>query len=109
MDVLFLNERQVAGLIDIGGLLRRLEDGFAQLSAGEGNAPGRNEIAMPREAFLLGMPGHRPESPMTVKVVTVFEATPRPGLPSHMAIICQFDPETGACRAFLDGTYITAV
>ena len=109
MDVLFLNERQVEELIDLGELLRRLEDGFAQLSAGEVNAPGRNEIAMPREAFLLGMPGHRPGSPMTVKVVTVFEDNLRRDLPSHLAIICQFDPETGACRAFLDGTYITAV
>jgi ornithine cyclodeaminase/alanine dehydrogenase-like protein (mu-crystallin family) len=109
MDLLFLNERQVEELIDLGELLRRLEDGFAQLSAGEVNAPGRNEIAMPREAFLLGMPGHRPGSPMTVKVVTVFEENLRRDLPSHLAIICQFDPETGACRAFLDGTYITAV
>jgi alanine dehydrogenase len=109
MNVLFLNAREVEELIDLGELLRRLEEGFAQLSAGEVNAPGRNEIAMPRQAFLLGMPGHRPGSPMTVKVVTVFEENLRRGLPSHLAVICQFDPETGACRAFLDGTYITAV
>jgi ornithine cyclodeaminase/thiomorpholine-carboxylate dehydrogenase len=108
-EVLFLNARDVEALIDLRELLRRLEDGFAQLSAGEVNAPARNEIAMPRDAFLLGMPGHRPGSPMTVKVVTVFEENLRRELPSHLAVICQFDPETGACRAFMDGTYITAV
>lgn len=110
MDVLFLNERQVEELLDLRTLLRELEAGFGQLSAGEVNAPERNEIVMPHEAFLLGMPGHRPGSPMTVKVVTVFEENlDGRGLPSHLAIICQFDPETGACRAFLDGTYITSV
>src|SRR3954452_18837761 len=109
MDILFLNARQVEELIDLRELLSDLEAGFAQLSAGTVNAPERNEIAMPREAFLLGMPGHREGSPMTVKVVTVFEENLERALPSHLAVICQFDPETGACRGFLDGTYITAV
>jgi ornithine cyclodeaminase/alanine dehydrogenase-like protein (mu-crystallin family) len=111
MDILFLNKRQVEELIDLGTLLAELEAGFAQLSAGEVNAPDRNELAMPGEALLLGMPGHRPGSDMTVKVVTVFEQNLRrdTGLASHLAVICMFDAETGACRAFLDGTSITAI
>lgn len=109
MDFPFLNERQVEELIDLGTLLCELEVGFGQLSAGEVNAPDRNEIAMPREAFLLGMPGHRAGSSMTMKIVTVFEENLEQGLPSHLAVICQFDAATGACRAFIDGTYITAV
>lgn len=109
MELLFLNEQEVEELIDLGTLLRELEVGFGQLSAGEVNAPDRNQIAMPREAFLLGMPGHRAGSPMTVKIVTVFEENLGRGLPSHLAVICQFEAATGACRAFIDGTYITAV
>jgi alanine dehydrogenase len=106
-----LNKREVEELIDLGALLAELEKGFGQLSAGTVNAPHRNEIAMPSEAFLLGMPGYRDGSDMAVKVVTVFEENLRrgTGLPSHLAIICLFDPATGACRAFIDGTYITAV
>ena len=46
---------------------------------------------------------------MTVKVVTVYESNLERGLPSHLATIGLYDAETGACRAFLDGTYITAV
>jgi ornithine cyclodeaminase/alanine dehydrogenase-like protein (mu-crystallin family) len=42
---------------------------------------------------------------MAVKVVTVFEAN----VPSHLATIGLYDVETGACRAFIDGTYITAL
>jgi ornithine cyclodeaminase/alanine dehydrogenase-like protein (mu-crystallin family) len=40
-----------------------------------------------------------------VKVVTVFESHD----PSHLATIGVYDPHTGACRAFMDGTYITAI
>jgi alanine dehydrogenase len=111
MDILFLNEREVEGLIDLETLLAELAQGFAQLSAGAVNAPERNEISMPDEALLLGMPGHREGGDMAVKVVTVFEDNLRTdtGLPSHLAVICLFDPATGACRAFLDGTYITAI
>ena len=92
-------------------LLDELEVGFGQLSDGFVSAPARNEISMPGEAFLLGMPGHRSGSDMTVKIVTVFEQNLQGamGLPSHLAVICVFDAETGACRAFIDGTYITAI
>ena len=44
---------------------------------------------------------------MTVKVVTVFESNR--DLPSHLATIALYDPQTGACQAFMDGTYITAI
>jgi ornithine cyclodeaminase/thiomorpholine-carboxylate dehydrogenase len=111
MEILFLNEREVEDLIDLETLLAELEQGFGQLSAGAVNAPARNEISMPDEAFLLGMPGHREGGDMAVKVVTVFEGNLRgdTGLPSHLAVICLFDAATGACRAFIDGTYITAI
>jgi ornithine cyclodeaminase/alanine dehydrogenase-like protein (mu-crystallin family) len=59
---------------------------------------------MPAEAFLLGMPGRLRDGIMTVKVVTVFESHD----PSHLATIGLYDANTGACRAFMDGTYITA-
>jgi ornithine cyclodeaminase/thiomorpholine-carboxylate dehydrogenase len=51
------------------------------------------------------MPGRLRDGAMTVKVVTVFEAHD----PSHLATIGLYDPATGACRAFMDGTYITAI
>ena len=63
---------------------------------------------MPAESFLLSMPGVRPGGHMTVKVVTVFEENYGAGLPSHLATIALYDSSTGACLAFMDGTYITA-
>src|SRR3954451_7117856 len=105
MDVLILNRTEVERLLDRRALLGGLRDGFKALTAGEVSAPGRNELAMPDEAFLLGMPGRLRDGAMTVKVVTVFESHD----PSHLATIGLYDPSTGACRAFIDGTYITAI
>jgi alanine dehydrogenase len=55
------------------------------------------------------MPGVRAGGYMTVKVVTVFEQNYEAGLPSHLATIGLYDRWTGACVAFMDGTYITAI
>jgi ornithine cyclodeaminase/thiomorpholine-carboxylate dehydrogenase len=105
MDVLVLNRAEVEALLDLEDLLNALRDGFTALTRGEVTAPGRNELTMPDEAFLLGMPGRLRDGLMTVKVVTVFERHD----PSHLATIGLYDPRTGACRAFIDGTYITAI
>ena len=109
MNVLVLNRAEVERLLDLRALLDALAGAFRALSAGEVVAPGRNELAGPDEAFLLGMPGRAGDGLMTVKVVTVYESNLARGLPSHLATIGLYDAETGACRAFLDGTYITAV
>lgn len=109
MDVLILNREEVEDLLDLDALLAALRDGFRALSAGEVVAPGRNELPMPDEAFLLGMPGRLRDGAMTVKIVTVVESNVDRGLPSHLATIGLYDARTGACRAFMDGTYITAI
>src|SRR6476619_6214676 len=98
MEVLVLDRAEVERLLDLPALLQALRDGFRALTAGEVSAPGRNELTMPDEAFLLGMPGRLRDGPMTVKVVTVFEANRE--LPSHLATIGLYDATTGACLAF---------
>jgi ornithine cyclodeaminase/thiomorpholine-carboxylate dehydrogenase len=105
MDLLVLSRADVEELLDPRALLDALRDGFEALTAGAVTAPGRNELTMPGEAFLLGMPGRLRDGIMTVKVVTVFEGHD----PSHLATIGLYDQRTGACRAFMDGTYITAI
>lgn len=104
-----LGEDEVRRLLDPRALLGALADGFRALTRGEVHAPERNEVEMPGEAFLLGMPGHRRGGAMAVKVVTVYESNLARGLPSHLATIGLYDPDTGACTAFIDGTYITAL
>jgi ornithine cyclodeaminase/alanine dehydrogenase-like protein (mu-crystallin family) len=45
---------------------------------------------------------------VAVKNVTVFEGN-QPPLETHLATIALYDRQTGACRAFMDGTHVTAV
>src|SRR4051795_3372422 len=107
--MLILSRSQVEALLDVDALLAGLHDGFAALAANEVNAPPRNEVALPDEAFLLSMPGRLKDGPLVVKNVTVFESNLSRGLPSHLATITIYDPDTGECQAFMDGTYITAI
>lgn len=109
MNVRILSEEQVRALIELPELLDALARGFVSLSAGAVVAPGRNQLERPEAGFLLCMPGHAPGSDMAVKVVTVYEGNPDRGLPVHLATIGLYDPDTGACRAFMDGTYVTAI
>jgi len=109
MEVLILNRAEVERLLDLGDLLEALRDAFRAISTGEVAAAPRNELAGPGEAFLLGMPGRMRDGLMTVKVVTVYESNLERGIPSHLATIGLYDAATGECRAFLDGTYITAI
>jgi ornithine cyclodeaminase/thiomorpholine-carboxylate dehydrogenase len=110
MDVLILERADVERLLDPVALLAALRDAFARLTGGAVVAPPRNEVALlDDEAFLLGMPGRTGDGHVTVKVVTVVEANLERGLPSHLATIGLYDARTGACRAFMDGTFITAI
>jgi alanine dehydrogenase len=107
--MLILSRSQVEALLDVDALLAGLHDGFAALAANEVNAPPRNEIALPDEAFLLSMPGRLRDGPLVVKNVTVFESNLQRDLPSHLATFTLYDPDSGECLAFMDGTYITAI
>jgi ornithine cyclodeaminase/thiomorpholine-carboxylate dehydrogenase len=109
LDVLVLNRAEVERLLDLDALFAALADAFRSLTRGDVVAPQRNHLPMPDRAFLLSMPGRTGDGLMTVKMVTLFEGNAAVGLPAHMATIALYDPRTGACRAFLDGTYITAI
>jgi len=104
-----LDRASVERLLDLGDLMEALADGFRALTRGEVVAPDRNQLAMPDGAFLLSMPGRMGDGLMAVKVVTLFESNAAAGVPAHLATIGLYDAETGVCRAFMDGTYITAI
>jgi alanine dehydrogenase len=108
-EVLVLDRATVERLLDLGELMEALAEGFRALTRGEVVAPDRNQLAMPDGDFLLSMPGRMGDGLMAVKVVTLFESNASVGVPAHLATIGLYDPQTGACRAFVDGTYITAV
>src|SRR5437764_14805274 len=55
------------------------------------------------------MPAYQQGREIAVKLVSVLHDNERFGIPSHQALICLFDPQTGTPLSFMDGTYITAL
>lgn len=109
MESLMLNKTEVQRLLDPDMLLDALAEGFKALSEGRVDAPKRIGVTVPDSGFLLSMPAYQQGREITVKLVSVFHDNHRFGIPSHQAIICLFDAQTGSPLSFMDGTYITAL
>ncbi len=99
-------ERALAGA-GPAALLDALAAGFEALSAGRLTAPPRTGLAVGDTGQLFTMPGHVPGLDTAVKLVGIYPGNAGLGLPTHQAVVCLFDPETGVCRAVMDGTAIT--
>jgi len=108
MDILMLRDEEVQSLLDFDSLLDALAGGFKSLSEGKVIAPPRNELRMGEAGFILGMPAWQPGSNAAIKLVSVFHGNSRLGLPSHQALICLFDGQTGTPVSIMNGTAITA-
>ncbi len=108
---LTLAEEQVRALLDTAALIETMERALEAFSRGRVDQPVRAVVDVaPNQGFLGVMPAHlRDESSLGAKLVTVFHHNPARGLPSHMATILLFDPQTGEVMAILDGRYITEV
>lgn len=103
-----MSRREVEALLDIDELVDELAAAMADLSAGRVSTPPRVAALVPEHAAMLAvMPAFLPSArALTTKLVSLFpENRDRP---THQAVICCFDPETGTPLALMDGTYITA-
>jgi ornithine cyclodeaminase len=112
--MLVLSRREVETLLDPDRLLDAVATAMASLSAGRASMPRRAAALVPeRQAMLAVMPAFLgPVGPaagpgaLVTKAVSLFpENTDRP---THQAVICCFDPETGSPLALMDGTSVTA-
>ncbi|RNJ47835.1 ornithine cyclodeaminase [Mesorhizobium erdmanii] len=109
IPVLILSEAEVKTSIDLRQLLDVLAEGFKALSGGKIVNPARPQLDIPLAGYSLAMPAWMAGMHLTVKIVNVFEGNIARAIPSHLATIHLFDPETGMPVCVMDGTYITAV
>jgi alanine dehydrogenase len=107
--VKILSEADVRAVLTTSELIEEMERALAAFSAGEVNQPLRAVVEIrEHEAFFAAMPALLERGPaLGVKLVTVYPGNLERGLPSHMATILLFDPDTGAPVAMMDGRYIT--
>jgi alanine dehydrogenase len=106
---LLLTETDVRDLLSMPDLISAMDGALAAFSAGAVAQPVRTIVDIAdRHAFFGVMPAYVASTPaLGAKLVTVYHSNLERGLPSHLATILLFDPETGALQAILDGRYIT--
>ena len=104
-----LNEAQVQSLLPMADLISAMESAIARFSAREVLQPMRTVLMVgPAKAYYGLMPAYIPEpASMGAKLVTVYGSNAAKNLPSHLATIVLFDPETGSLIGLMDGRYIT--
>jgi alanine dehydrogenase len=105
-----LNERDIERLMTPDELIDAMENALRRFSAGDSVQPVRTVLPIGPQEFFGLMPAYVPDPAVVgVKLVTVFGRNTALGLPSHLATILLFSPETGALVAVMDGRHITAV
>jgi ornithine cyclodeaminase/alanine dehydrogenase-like protein (mu-crystallin family) len=106
--VLILSGADIERVLDLDRLVDAVGEALADLSAGRASMPPRVAAAVPdRSGLLVAMPAHVPAlGALTAKILSVFPENRKQ--PSHQALICVFDVDSGTPIALLDGTYITA-
>jgi len=112
VDLLFLNQEEVAALLNMKDTLTAVEDSFREKGLGRVQMPPKIYIYYKRhDGDLRVMPCYMEGSERSgVKVVNVHPGNPASkGLPTVMAVIILVDPSTGAPIAVMDGTLITAI
>lgn len=106
MSTLLLGKKEVAELLDMGEVMRVVEQAFRDYAAGCAQMPAKVYIRVPRGDF-RAMPAAVPHA-VGVKWVNVHLSNHERGLPSIMAVLILSDPDTAYPLAVMDATEITA-
>jgi ornithine cyclodeaminase/alanine dehydrogenase-like protein (mu-crystallin family) len=106
--MLILSAGDVEAVLDLDRLVDVVEQAMIDLSAGAVSMPARVAARVSgRDGMLAAMPAFLPSAnALVTKLVSVFPGNR--AHPTHQALICCFDPDTGTPAAVMDGSYITA-
>ncbi len=109
VNFLLLTEEHVKSVLPMTDLIATMESALARFSSGDVQQPVRTVLTVGAQKSWWGlMPAYVNEpATMGAKLVTVFNANAPRGLPTHLALIVLFDPDTGALQALMDGRFIT--
>jgi len=102
-----LTEGDVAALLPIDSLTEPTEQALRRFSAGRVSQPVRTVLPI-GDAFFGVMPAYLHDPPILgAKLVSVFAKNTALQLPTHLASVLLFSPDTGALLALVCGSYIT--
>ncbi|MBV9623546.1 MAG: ornithine cyclodeaminase family protein [Acidobacteria bacterium] len=100
-------EMEIRAALDWRELIAAMEKALAEFSAGRVIQPLRSIVTIEEESRYLGlMPAVTPEA-MGLKAVTFYPSNASSAIPTHMAVVLLFRPDTGEPLAIMDGRLIT--
>src|SRR5262244_4227478 len=104
---LTLSETDVASVLKYEQLIPAMEKALSAFSAGQVIQPVRNMLTIEEAKRFLGIMPAVTEEGMGAKLVCFFPKNAGSKLPTHLAMIMLFRPDTGQPLAFMDGRLIT--
>ncbi len=105
--VMYLDEDRIRGLLRWDQLIAAMEKALADFSLGRVLQPVRNMLTIEEGKRYLGIMPAVAADAMGAKLVSFYPQNAATGMPSHMAMIVLFSPQTGEPLAVMDGRLIT--
>lgn len=105
--VMFLDEARVAALLSWERLIPAMEAALGEFSQGRVLQPVRQMLTIEDEQRYLGIMPAVAEAAMGLKLVSFYPKNAGTSVPTHMAMVLLFRPETGEPLAVMDGRLIT--
>ena len=108
MKLLVLNHHDVTSLLTMRECIGVMEEALADLARGRVSNPLRSLLRVEGAPGFLGlMPAYRGD--FGLKEVCVYPGNPAKGLDTHLGLVILHDGETGAPKAIMDASAITAI
>jgi ornithine cyclodeaminase/alanine dehydrogenase-like protein (mu-crystallin family) len=108
MKLLILNHHDVTSMLTMRECIGVMEEALADLARGKVANPLRSLMRVEGAPGFLGlMPAYRGD--FGLKEVCVFPGNPAKGLDTHLGLVILHDGETGAPKAIMDASAITAI
>jgi ornithine cyclodeaminase/alanine dehydrogenase-like protein (mu-crystallin family) len=104
---LFIGEERIRGLLHWDQLIPAMETALAAFSLGRVVQPVRQMLTIEEGTRYLGIMPAVAEDAMGAKLVSFYPGNAGTGLPTHLAMILLFRPDTGEPLAVMDGRLIT--
>jgi thiomorpholine-carboxylate dehydrogenase len=105
--VMHLDEADVRAVLRWDELIPSMERALAAFSTGRVLQPVRNVLTIEEGKRYLGIMPAVAEDAMGLKLVSFYPANEGTAVPTHMAVVLLFRPETGEPLAVMDGRLIT--
>jgi len=105
--VRYLDEDEVRSVLRWDALIPAMKRALTSFSAGEVQQPVRTVLTVEEGKRYLGVMPAVARDAMGAKLVSFYPVYEGGALPTHMAMVILFDPETGEPLAVMDGRLIT--